>query len=132
MADFSNVTEDCTVITGSMVITNMNDIGPTYEEITKMLSNVEEIPCFVITAVNYKDLAFLSKVTKINCEKDVFNKEVAGFIVDNENLERIGMPNVKECNKLVEQSKVKESRRAAGPGEKRRRGEQPATRKTEE
>ena len=61
-----------------------------------MLSNVEEIPCFMITATNYKDLAFLSKVTKINCEKDYFGAGIAGIIFQNEQLKRIGMPNIKE------------------------------------
>ena len=61
-----------------------------------MLGNVEEIPCSLIVAVNYKDLAFLSKVTKISCQKDFFNAGVAGIIFQNEQLERIGMPNIKE------------------------------------
>ncbi|PAV77391.1 hypothetical protein WR25_23773 [Diploscapter pachys] len=94
--DFSEVTEDCTVITGVIVIKNTSDTTPTYEEITKMLGNVEEIPCLVIVATNYKDLAFLSKVTKINCEKDYFDMGVAGIVIQNENLERIGMSNIKE------------------------------------
>ncbi|PAV87839.1 hypothetical protein WR25_06075 [Diploscapter pachys] len=94
--DFSDVTEDCTVITGIILMSNMSDTVFTYEEITKMLSNVEEIPCFVVAAVDYKDLAFLSKVTKINCEKDYFDMGVAGIVLQNENLERIGMPNIKE------------------------------------
>ncbi|PAV79867.1 hypothetical protein WR25_01969 [Diploscapter pachys] len=94
--NFSDVTEDCTVITGFMIITNTNNTGPTYEEMTKMLSNVEEIPCFAVIAVNYKDLAFLSKVTKITCEEDYFRTGTSGLIYQNENMERIGMPNIKE------------------------------------
>ncbi|PAV89857.1 hypothetical protein WR25_03011 [Diploscapter pachys] len=94
--DFRDVAEDCTVITGLVFITNMNDTGSTYEEMTKMLSNVEELPCFVVVAANYKDLAFLSKVTKITCEKDYFDAGVAGIVLQNENMERIGMPNIKE------------------------------------